>query len=208
MTARPEYAMRPQGPGSPLRRGGPGYGGSGHGSGNPVGHIGDHRDRHNRRVYIPIFAGGYPYGYGYGPLIGPGYPTALDYGDDSGDMAAAQDSGPVYYDNGGDNGALQNQQDQQPQEPPRWPSIGPYAPSTAPSAGVAAAEPSAEQAVTLIFKDGRPPQQVHNYVLTQSSIFVGDARGKSIPLDQLDIPATVDANQNAGVDFQLPHALN
>lgn len=196
IATRPEYATRSQTSSSPLRRGGPG-----HGSGNPVGHIGDRRDGHNRRVYIPVFAGGYP--YGYGALLAPGYATSLDYGDDSGDMSANQDTGPVYYDNGGNNGAPQ---DQQPQEPPRWPSIGPYAPSSVPSAG--AAEPSAEQAVTLVFKDGRPPQQVHNYVLTQSAIFVGDARGKSIPLDQLDMDATVEANRNAGVDFQLPHALN
>jgi hypothetical protein len=57
----------------------------------------------------------------------------------------------------------------------------------------------------LIFKDGRPPQQVHNYALTGSMLYAldGDTR-QEIPLSLLNVPATVDANRAAGVDFALP----
>jgi hypothetical protein len=68
--------------------------------------------------------------------------------------------------------------------------------------------PSSEsnEAVTLIFKDGRPPVQIHNYILTRDTLYVGDRHSSQIPVDQLDIPATEKANQDAGVDFRLPVA--
>lgn len=61
-----------------------------------------------------------------------------------------------------------------------------------------------EEAVTLIFKDGRPPEQIHNYVLTQATLYIGEPHRRDIPIDQLDVVATVKANREAGVDFQLP----
>jgi hypothetical protein len=66
--------------------------------------------------------------------------------------------------------------------------------------------PASEEAVTLIFKDGRPPEQIHNYLLTRSTLYVGDQLRRAIPTDQLDLVATAKANQEAGVDFQLPES--
>ena len=62
-----------------------------------------------------------------------------------------------------------------------------------------------QPATTLIFKDGRPPAQVHNYALTASTLYAldGDSR-QEIPLSLLNVPATVEANRKAGVDFALP----
>ena len=67
------------------------------------------------------------------------------------------------------------------------------------------AEVHQQPATTLIFKDQRPREQVHNYVLTGSTLWAldGEAR-REIPLAALDIPATVEANRDAGVDFALP----
>jgi hypothetical protein len=59
-------------------------------------------------------------------------------------------------------------------------------------------------AVTLIFKDGRPPEHIHNYLLTPTTLFVGDQQRRTIPVDQLDLTATAQVNQDAGVDFRLP----
>ena len=60
-------------------------------------------------------------------------------------------------------------------------------------------------AVTLVFNDGRPPMQVHSYVLTSSSIFVAEkGHQRVIPITDLDLPATVAQNREAGVDFELP----
>jgi len=67
--------------------------------------------------------------------------------------------------------------------------------------------PASEEAVTLIFKDGRPPEQIHNYILTPTTLYVGDQHHRAIPTDQLDLVATARVNQDAGVDFQLPNAL-
>ena len=62
-----------------------------------------------------------------------------------------------------------------------------------------------QPATTLIFKDGRAPVQVHNYALTANTLYAldGDSH-QEIPLSQLNVQATVEANRAAGVDFALP----
>jgi hypothetical protein len=60
--------------------------------------------------------------------------------------------------------------------------------------------------VTLIFKDGRSPEQIQNYMLTRTTLYVQETRLREIPVDQLDLPATQKVNKDAGVDFQLPGA--
>jgi len=68
------------------------------------------------------------------------------------------------------------------------------------------AAPVPEDAVTLIFKDGRPPQQIHNYALTRTMLYVRDQHHRDIPVSELDLAATEKVNRDAGVDFQLPEA--
>ena len=63
-----------------------------------------------------------------------------------------------------------------------------------------------EAAVTPVFKDGRPPEQIHNYLLTRTTLYVRDQHHRDIPLNQLDLAATQKVNHDAGVDFQLPEA--
>jgi len=62
-----------------------------------------------------------------------------------------------------------------------------------------------QPATTLIFKDGRPPVEIHNYALIANTLYTldGDSR-QDIPLSQLNVQATVEANRAAGVDFALP----
>jgi len=64
--------------------------------------------------------------------------------------------------------------------------------------------PESAEAVTLVFKDGRPPEQIHSYILTRNMVYVRDPHPRDIPTDQLDLAATAKVNQDAGVDFQLP----
>jgi hypothetical protein len=70
---------------------------------------------------------------------------------------------------------------------------------------VAVAPVHPQPATTLIFKDGRPSKQVHNYALTANTLYAldGDTR-QEIPLSLLDVQATIEANRAAGVDFALP----
>jgi hypothetical protein len=63
----------------------------------------------------------------------------------------------------------------------------------------------AQPATTLIFKDGRPSMEVHNYALTASTLYALDGEShQEIPLSLLNVPATVEANRTAGIDFALP----
>jgi hypothetical protein len=64
--------------------------------------------------------------------------------------------------------------------------------------------PEPESAVTLVFKDGRPNEQIHNYMLTRTTLYVQDEHRRVIPVADLDLAATQKVNKDAGVDFQLP----
>lgn len=61
-----------------------------------------------------------------------------------------------------------------------------------------------EDAVTLIFNDGRPPERIHNYLLTSTTLTVLDSQYREIPLEQINVAATEQANRAAGVDFRVP----
>jgi hypothetical protein len=59
--------------------------------------------------------------------------------------------------------------------------------------------------VTLVFNNGRPPEKVSSYVLTGSSILIAEpGHQRKIPIAELDLPATMEQNREAGVDFELP----
>jgi hypothetical protein len=60
-----------------------------------------------------------------------------------------------------------------------------------------------EPAVTLIFRDGRPPQTIHNYLLTRTTLTVVQGqKQQDINVADLDMAATVKVNKAAGVSFQ------
>ena len=81
---------------------------------------------------------------------------------------------------------------------------GPYLPYADQSRQPTAS--ASEEAVTLVFKDGRPAEKIQNYILTQTTLYVLDQRRRIIPTDQLDLDATAKVNHEAGVEFQLPVA--
>src|SRR5580704_7668769 len=121
--------------------------------------------------------------------IGPGflgYPDTIGYGD-----SAAPPNYAEPYES-------QPPDQSQPAPPNPYP------------ASVESSHPSStlesEDAVTLVFKDGRPPEQIHNYILTRTTLYVRDQRRRDIPLDQLDLAATQKLNHDAGVDLQLAEA--
>lgn len=80
-----------------------------------------------------------------------------------------------------------------------------YQPSYEPPAYYPAQPPPApEDAVTIIFKDGRPAEQIHNYALTRTTLYILDQQHRDIPIDAVDLAETERVNRDAGVQFQLP----
>jgi hypothetical protein len=188
------------------------------------------RDHDRRRPYYGGGFAGYPYYYpgpiftGYVDpwLFGPddynnsgGYG---DYGNYGGDVPAPyRDYGMQPYpaqDYGTDAYPPQAYPPQAypPQEgyarPGPYPSPGsayaqPRPPYQAPAAS---SSPRPENAVKVIFKDGRPPEEIHNYLLTSTTLTVLDSNYRQIPLDEVNLAATEAANRAAGIDFHVPPA--
>jgi hypothetical protein len=76
-----------------------------------------------------------------------------------------------------------------------------YAPKTSPDGELSSYD---NEAVTLVFKDGRAPEKIYNYALTRTTLYVTDGRRREIPVAALDLAATEKVNRAAGVRFQLP----
>src|SRR5579862_6369580 len=76
------------------------------------------------------------------------------------------------------------------------------APASAPVRAAQAEEPPAP--TTLVFRDGRR-SQVENYAIVGNTLWVfSEQRRKKIPIADLDLKATQQANADQGVDFVLP----
>ena len=70
---------------------------------------------------------------------------------------------------------------------------------TSPSRSKADSQPT-----ELIFRD-KHTEEVQNYAIVGQTLWILSAqRARKIPLTELDIPATKKANDDRGVDFQLP----
>jgi hypothetical protein len=144
-----------------------------------------------RRPYRPTSRAGIP--YAVAPWTGWVSPYSLGYPDDSeyGDSPVAPSDASGGYDG-------------QPAEPGQPAPPDHYQPASDQSHLSPA--PGSEDAVTLVFRDGRPPEQIHNYLLTRTTLYVLDQHHRNIPTDLLDLPATANVNHSAGIDFQLPGA--
>lgn len=99
---------------------------------------------------------------------------------------------------------------QQEQTSPEYQAAYEYRQEYEPPAYAAPASPSSiapEPQLTLIFKDGHT-QQIRNYVVTPHAVIVMDeaasGREPSIPLTELNLPATEEAARQAGLEFSPP----
>lgn len=183
-----------------------------HGHGPWNGHDHDHdHDHHHRGVYWGGYV--YPY-YGYYPWYYTG-PIFTGYVDPWLFTPDNYDDSYGYGSNGGYVGAPYRDYGMQSAQP--YPQEyydadaaavgqtfgrGSYSgQSEASGPGFA---PAPTGALTVIFNDGRPPEQIHNYLLTADSLTVLDSHYRQIPLAQIDVAATEQANRAAGVDFRVP----
>ena len=153
-----------------------------------------------RRSFNNRYFSNYPTwpGYGYPYLIEPGFYDWDDSDNSAPDNSAYDQSGAAPY------------------YPAPDPDYGYGAPGEIPSASAqgqqrAAAEPTApsapEQPLTVIFKSGRDPVKMQNYMMTSKVLTDLDSRHyEQIPIDQIDIAATQWANSAVGVRFEIPDA--
>jgi hypothetical protein len=198
---------------------GPGVGGYGAGSaysGYRHGYGGEHEGHRRAGFYRgPVWSGwfgagyvgypGYPFDYGlsdYG-FDTPGYDAgtvAPDYGAAGGAGYAAgpppDSAAGAPYGYAGDGG--------QGYRPPYQPNAAPSAPSALPMSPAPSSTPAVEEAVTLVFKDGRPAEEIHNYAMTRTTLYVQDQHHREIPLDEIDLAATERVNRKAGMSFEVP----
>lgn len=61
-----------------------------------------------------------------------------------------------------------------------------------------------EAATTIIFKDGRAPERIHDYAMTRTTLYVLGENCGDIPLDEIDVAATELANRAVGIEFHIP----
>ena len=158
-------------------------------------HYRDGHDGRQRRSYDRFYPVGVPYAAGW---IGPGYLDSFDSGVED-DLGAAGPP-PGYYADA-QSPLLPPPVQQDEAEPAPVYRSAYVRPRREP-------DPVPDTAVTLIFKDGRPPEQIHNYMLTRTTLYVQDQHSRRIPIDQIDLAATSKANLDAGVDFRLPDAIH
>jgi len=156
---------------------------------------------------------GYVYAYPY--VVDPGFYDwgATDYSENEQGQYAnpAPDQGPDYrygaeppYPGAGD--APNPEQQEYVQPGPVAAPVGPqrqeyhFAASTPSSPSPVSSRP-----LTVIFKGGRTPEKMQNYMVTSSALTNLDGEHfEKIPLDQIDVAATQQANRSSGIDFEVP----
>ena len=162
------------------------------------------RDRFaaRRRSFANWYLNLYPgwLGYGYPLLLNPGF---LDWGDSdsvASDQSGAAPYSPAPYEDYGESASGAPPPDAYPQAP-AIPLNGQYA-ATQSSALTA---PVSVQPLTVMFKDGRTPVTMQNYLMTARFLTDLDSQHYAqIPMEQVDVGATQRANRAAGVGFEVP----
>lgn len=173
---------------------------------------GRERGFHNRYLYS------YPatFGYIYPYYIGPGFYDGSEYDNSGYDQnnaaSGSYDQGAGYQaenpngDYGEPGGGSYGEPVEQPQPYPEPQAVEPAPNGHFTVSGMdAASEYTIEGPITVIFKGGRAPAKMQNYMLTAKTLTDLDAdHYEKIPLDQVDLAATAETNRANGVDFQVP----
>ena len=140
----------------------------------------------HRNGYGSYGSGGYVY-----PYYVPFYDTSADY-----------DPGPYLYSGPPAEQTLHIVVDTPPAQREADPDDNEAPPP-------AAAKPKQEHDASpvdptvLVFRDGHE-LEVTNYAIMGQTLYVFDTRTQKIALSELDVPATIKANDDRGVEFQLP----
>ena len=134
-------------------------------------------------------------------MIDPGF---YDWGasdDGSYDQGLAANDYAPYTDYGGAHDAGVQGSDYPPPYPQQaYGQAPPVSPSRPEYPGA-----TEEEQLTLIFRNGRAPQTMRNYMMDAKVLTDMDPQHfERIPLDEIDLAATAQVNRARGVDFTVP----
>ena len=150
----------------------------------------DHdRFRDRRREFDGWYTSVYPGWLGYPYELNPGF---LDWGD--------------YDDSTNEQGSVAPG-NSDPYLEPDYASPENY-PGPSEAEGNSSVEQPEEPQIplTVIFKGGRAAESIENYIMTATALTDFDSHHyERIPLDQIDLVATQQANRANGIDFQMPN---
>ncbi|MGA3053464.1 MAG: hypothetical protein ABSD63_04595 [Candidatus Korobacteraceae bacterium] len=160
--------------------------------------------------------GGYAYGvpYYYIPLGGYDYGYDSDYVGDPNTYSGPStvySGGPNMYSGppmGANESTLHIIVEQAPAQSYRPPTDDAQAevappPPVAHEQSSTAREATPREPTVLVFRDGHQ-QEVGNYAIMGQTVYVLDDRTRKISLADLDVPATVKANDDRGMEFKVP----
>jgi hypothetical protein len=150
------------------------------------------RTIYGRGIYGHAYKNHYGYGYGTAyavPYYVPAYDTSEGY-----------DPGPYLYSGPPAEQTLHIVVDT---PPARHEVADDIQDSLPPEAAQREHDAGPVDPTVLVFRDGHK-QEVSNYAIMGQTVYVFDARTQKIALGDLDVPATIKANDDRGVEFQIP----
>ena len=176
------------------------------------------RDRFDarRRQFQNWHVNTFQYWSGYPYLLNPNFYNLGLYDWNDSDNSAPSSYEPSSYEPSSDESASSqpgsypsdqgyDQNGPAPDYPP-YPNQGYYPPNQIASAATGA--PASTQPLTVIFKSGRSPIEIQNYLITAKVLTDLDSQHyEQIPLDEINLAATQNFNKVAGVDFQVPFSV-
>ena len=148
------------------------------------------RHRHGRGTFfggLPVYA--VPYYY-------PDFAYANDYADDDDDQDAYAGAGPTVFERHGQRFPMGTNHP------------APQSETAQPQAAAAPELVSSQPSTVIVFKDGHQVE-IQNYAIVSGVLFdLSEGRAKKIQLADLDLSATRKANDDRGIDFQVPAGGN
>ena len=158
--------------------------------------------RNGRAAYGYRNRYGYPYGYPYYGLYAYGgidpYWWWDTYSDDPDEAQQRAEAADMNAEN------LDEQQALREQDQPYYP--GPVRRPRPAAPTPVAAQADTTPATVLIFRD-QHQREIRNYAIVDEMLWVfTPQRIEKVPLAILDVPATIKANDDRGVDFRLPES--
>lgn len=187
--------------------------------------------RHHNPGHSNSYGYGYGYGYGYVPIYSyggyyPGYSPVIVADQDDPQADDTEDSGPTVFEHRGSRRPATEEAYSRGYEEGRADAEDAHAPRRGPhhadADDHAAHKPSDAHSdkpeakadddpapavvvkTVLVYKDNNRKEEVSNYAIVGDQLFDFTNGRRKIAIADLDIPATTKANDDRGVDFQLP----